>query len=276
MMRIAAWNHPVNHPVMTALQESGIASVEATTIAECIALLKSGVADVALLPSEMALGGHADMDVLPAVAVSSWVNPYAALVIGDQLGAPTLGIMHGPEGRPSALLAAIILKEHYQTSAVLNEQATMPDGIASHALITVPLEGLDSASKKDVLSDEEKAEQNAAATTLDLGLEWSEMASYPFVWSVFVCRRDEASDKMIIAIRDAMKHLDTHRVEAVQRWDLDSVAEDFFLNELRVTMDDLAVASLTELCDHLFFYGITEEVLPVQFATLQNPSSDED
>ncbi len=31
--------------------------------------------------------------------------------------------MHGPEGRPSALLAAIILKEHYQTSAVLNEQA---------------------------------------------------------------------------------------------------------------------------------------------------------
>ncbi len=58
---------------------------------------------------------------------------------------------------------------------------------------------------------------------------------------------------MIIAIRDAMKHLDTHRVEAVQRWDLDSVAEDFFLNELRVTMDDLAVASLTELCDHLFF-----------------------
>jgi len=109
-MRIAAWNHPVNHPVMTALEESGIGSVEASTIAETVALLKSGVADVALLPSEIALGSHKDFDVLPAVAVSSWVNPYAAIVIGDQLGASTLGIMHAPVGRPAALLACIVLK----------------------------------------------------------------------------------------------------------------------------------------------------------------------
>ncbi len=268
-MRIAAWDNPVNEPLIRALEEAFSGTVERCSLVDVLQHVLDGRADVALVPSDQALSSQDDVDMLPAVSVSSWTNPWTTLVVGDQLGAATMGIMHAPEGRSSALLAGLVLKEHYNTVVALHEQPTLPEGLADHALVTVPLESTESESGAAVLPAEDATE----GVALDLGQEWSEMAGYPFVWSLFVGRKDEDHAHSIRLIRDVIKRLDQERVERERAWEMDEVSSDFFLNHLRVALDDLAIASLTQLCDHLFFYGITDEVLPVQFASL--PASEE-
>jgi predicted solute-binding protein len=182
-----------------------------------------------------------------------------------------MGIMHAPEGRSAALLAGLVLKEHYNTVVALHEQKQLPEGLAGHALVTVPLteeEGGDGAAA--VASD------SGEGIALDLGQEWSEMAGYPFVWSLFVGRKDENHEDAIRAVRRVAAILDRDRVDLERAWELDDVHSDFFLNDVRFAVDDLAVASLTQLCDHLYYYGITDEILPVQFASLPPSESDED
>lgn len=265
-MQIAAWNHPINEPVIRALEEAYPGGVTRCGLVQGIQMLSEGFVDVALLPSDQALAGQETLEILPAVAVSSWGNPWVTLMVGSQLGAATMGIMHAPEGRSAALLAAMVLKEHYQTKVMLHEQAELPEGLANHALVTVPLTEEEQAKAEEERG--EAADPELEGFALDLGQEWSEMAGYPFVWSLFACRKDEATPDMITGIRDVITRLDQDRVELERAWDLDEVSSDFFLNHLRLTLDDLALASMTEFCDHLFFYGVTSEVLPVQFASL--------
>lgn len=262
-MRIAVWNHPVNESVIRALEEAYPGAVERLSLMDTMQALVDHQVDVALVPSDQALSGQKEVDILPAVGVSSWSNPWMTLVVGDQLGAATMGIMHAPEGRSAALLAGLVLKEHYNTVVALHEQPQLPEGLADHALVTVPLkdsEG-DGAGVTPVADD-------TRGVALDLGQEWSEMAGYPFVWSLFVGRKDENHDDSIRQLRDVIAVLDQNRVELERKWGMDDVSSDFFLNQVRLAVDDLAIASLTQLCDHLFYYGITDEVLPVQFVTL--------
>ena len=276
-LQIAVWSHPVNEPVVRALEAAFPGGIHRRSAQEARALLEGGQVHVALLPSHEALSAQASLEILPAVAVSSWTNPWATLMVGEQLGAATMGIMHQPEGRPTALLAAMVLKEHYRTVVALHERDRLPDGLSEHALVTVPLADAGTDTGPAPLPD------TGHSVALDLGQEWSEMAGYPFVWSLFTCRKEEATADLIIAVRDVLQHLDRERVDLERAWDLDEVASDFFLNHLRLTLDDMAIASLTEFCDHLYFYGVTEEVLPVQFASLPPdprsntvPSADEE
>lgn len=261
-MRIAAWNNPVNEALILALEEAYPGAVDRLPLKDVLQAVVDGQADVALVPSDQALAGQDQVDILPAVGISSWTNPWMTLVVGDQLGAATMGIMHAPEGRSAALLAGLVLKEHYNTVVALHEQQALPPGLADHALVTVPLEESDDDASVTAAQD---ATEGVA---LDLGQEWAEMAGYPFVWSLFVGRKDENHEDAIRQLRDVVTRLDQHRVELERAWDMDDVASDFFLNHVRLAVDDLAIASLTQLCDHLFYYGITDEILPVQFATL--------
>ncbi len=261
-MRLAIWNNPITESIVPGLKRALNGDVIMGSAEEVCLALKSGNADVALIPSNLALSAPDDYDILPAVGLSSWKNPFSPLAMGQHLGAETLGIIHSPEGQLFALLAAIVLKEHYNTVAVLNERENMPEGVSDSALVTVPLQD----AEKDAAREE---------YALDLGLEWAEMANYPFVWAVFVVNKDAASDHVIETIRDAVIEMDESRVDYAQSTDLSDEMEAFFLNELRLRMDDMAVASMTELCDHLYYYGLTEEILPVMFASLQNTSEDD-
>ena len=268
-MRIVAWQHPVNETLIRALEDTFPGSVQRASLVDTMQVLLDGHADCALVPSDQALSSQDQVDILPAVGVSSWTNPWMSLVVGDQLGAATMGIMHAPEGRSAALLAGLVLKEHYNTVVALHEQEQLPEGLAEHALVTVPLADADGGDGAAAI-----AADSGEGVALDLGQEWSELAGYPFVWSLFVGRKDENHEDAIRVIRGVAARLDRDRVELERSWDLDDVQSDFFLNHVRVAVDDLAIASLTQFCDHLYYYGITEEILPVQFASL--PKDDQD
>jgi len=268
-MRIVAWQHPVNETIIRALEDAFPGSVQRASLVDSIQLLLDGHADVALVPSDQALSTQDRVDILPAVGISSWTNPWMSLVVGDQLGAATMGIMHAPEGRSAALLAGLVLKEHYNTVVALHEQEALPDGLADHALVTVPLKDSEEGDGAATVADD-----GTEGVALDLGQEWTEMAGYPFVWSLFVGRKDENHEDAIRVLRSVAAKLDRDRVELERSWDLDDIQSDFFLNHVRLAVDDLAIASLTQFCDHLYYYGITDEILPVQFASL--PASEED
>ena len=259
-MRIAVWNNPVNESLILALEEAYPGAIDRLPLKDVLQAVLDNQADVALVPSDQALSSQGQVDILPAVGVSSWTNPWLSLVVGNQLGAATMGIMHAPDGRSGALLAALVLKEHYNTVVALHEQPALPVGLSEHALITVPLDEGD-----DLVAP---ASDTSEGVALDLGQEWAEMAGYPFVWSLFVGRKDENHDDAIRQLRDVVTQLDQHRVALERAWDLDEIGSNFFLNHVRLAVDDLAIASLTQLCDHLFYYGVTDEVLPVQFVTL--------
>ncbi len=254
-MKIAVWKNAVTYPAFKGLSDTFGSSVYQATREQLTTDLQKGAAHVALIPIDVALANPKEFDILPAVAISSWNNPFAPLTVGSQLGNETLGLIHGVEGRLSALIAAIVLKEHYGTMVALNERTSLPEGIPSDALISIPLE-----DQVDAPDDQ--------AITLDLGQEWYEMSNYPFVWAVFVTAKGAATDDTITAIRDAIVFIDDHRADFARQWSQDPEVEDFVLNDLRFRLDDLAIASMTELCDQLYYYGITEEIQPVQLASL--------
>ena len=254
-MKIAVWKNPVTYPVFKGLSDTFGQNVYQASREQLTTDLQSGKAQVALIPADVALANPEEFDVLPAVAVSTWNNPFALLTVDTLRSGGTLGVVHGVEGRLYALVAAIVLKEHYGTIAALTERVSLPEEVAQDALITIPLEGdVDPTSN--------------SAVVLDLGQEWYELSNYPFVWAVFVTRKGEASPSVITTIRDTVAFLDDHRADFAAQWSKELEIEDFVLNDLRLRLDDLAIASMTELCDHMFYYGVTEEIQPVLLASL--------
>lgn len=254
-MKIAVWNNPVTRAVYEALVAAFGSEVVATSRQQAEDAVRSGLVDVALLPTDAALSASDDFDILPAVAVSTWINPYALLRVGSPLGSKTMEVAHGKEGRLAAILASIVLKEHYGTVVALSEKESLPEEFVADALISTQTGG-------------QETDVNLHEITLDLGQEWFELCGYPFVWAVFVVRKGEANPDTIQAVREAVIKVDDNRVVFAERWEDDRMMQDFFLNDLRLRLDDMVIASLTELCDHLYFYGFTDELKPVVLASL--------
>ena len=177
------------------------------------------------------------------------------------LSTKALKIIHSDDGKLSAYLSAIVLKEHYGISATLSKQDEMPQGMRDYEILSV--------------ADVSDVEAVTDPVTLDLGQEWFEMANYPFVWALFATRKGEADSATIEAIRDAIIFIDLNRIELASKWKDDAVMESYFLNDLRLRLDDLAVASLVELSEHLCYVGATTDLQPVVFVSLMDESAEE-
>lgn len=203
--------------------------------------LSAGLVDMALMPSNVAIDMSEDFDVLPAVAYSAWSTPHA-----------TISLREGFQGRPKslycvdpkaieALVARVVLQEHY--SIVLDLQ---------------PLDGPAAASDEDAILAFDEPVPNDGGLHLDLGQEWYELTNYPMVWGLFVMRAGELDAGVIRILREAAAS-----VESADDLDGTVPGEDG-MGLPRFRFDDIVTASLTELCTHLYFYGVTSELREVQ------------
>jgi predicted solute-binding protein len=95
---------------------------------------------------------------------------------------------------------------------------------------------------------------------LDLAREWFELVAYPFVWALFVTRRDGSRPDIIRSVRDAILNLEMRRGAWARDANLSKQEQELYETVLRYRFDDLAVASLTELCEYLFYYGVVSEL----------------
>ena len=238
-LRISIWDDPRLRAFGEALR-SDLTEVSFDTREAGSHRLSAGLVDMALMPTNVAVDLSEDFDPLPAVAYSGWATPHA-----------TISLREGFQGQPGSLhcadptaieaqVARIVLQEHYSISVDL-----------------VPLAGPASESDADAILAFDEPAPNDGGLTLDLGQEWYELTNYPMVWGLFVMRAGELDADVVRILREAAAS-----VESADHLDGTVPGEDG-MGLPRFRFDDIVTASLTELCRHLYFYGVTSELREV-------------
>ena len=199
-------------------------------------LLLDGYADLALVPTTEVLRDTDSYCVLPGAALSTWSYPFARLALASGLGhMPSIAVP--PEAESEALVARIVLKEHY---------------------------GIEPDFQRSGFHEARLLIGRAAAAwegeALDLGQEWFECAGYPMVWAVWVMRPDEATPAALEILKSFVIEAEKSALALANADGVPSVVRRFWREDLRFRLDDLAVASLTKLREYLWYYGITKEV----------------
>lgn len=260
-MRLTIWDHPAAAFLMTGLDASPYAAtteLRSVPAQSAIDELLTGRTDVALVHTLEALEHADEVDVLPAVALSAWKYPFARLILRKGLAEPSAIIARADGFDQENTLARIILKEHY---GMTPEFVSVDDDDASidRIVVSTDLEG------------------TSDSLVLDLGQEWSELTGYPMIWGVFATRKGEVDDGLIHHIRGIVQTSEDRMSLWLSSQDLTPAMHDFYSEQMRLHLDDLAIAGLTELRQFLFYYGVFDEVreLPVVFLT-QNEDGEED
>ena len=223
--------------------------------------LFAGSVDAALLPTLSVLQNTDAFDVLPAVAFSSWNYPYARLSLRGGLGGKMSSLAFETGADQEALIARIILREHYQARVSVQEVAAGD-----------PKDIFDADADAHVFVSSDAWRVESDRFEMDLGREWYELANYPMVWGVFAMLKDASEPGHIVALREAIAAAEDGK-ERVAAGLKDPVLEAFVRDHLRLRLDNLAIASLTEFCNYVYYYGAVPDFATVPFVSL--PDEDE-
>ena len=242
-MHLALWDIPPSRCLESAASDL---LVERTTAAGAMELLRASQVDVALLPSSTVLCEARELTVLPDAAVASWAYPWASVVLRREAHAVRT-MAYDPACRQEAFMAKAVLREHYG---------------ATPAFVPV-------ANGEDVLQADTDASlvvgremDGGPGQVLDLGQEWFELVQYPMVWAVFATLRGVATPSM--ASRIAALAQDAEGIAlSLARGSGNECERRFYTESLRLQMDDIAVAGLTELTDQLYFAGMIQDLAPL-------------
>ncbi|MFT5144725.1 MAG: chorismate dehydratase [Rhodothermales bacterium] len=248
MLRISLWDDHRLKALGAALESEETEVVFADRL-QCEKRLLSGLTDLAMIPSHRALAAAEDFEVLPAVAYSSWCTPHALISLRGGFAEKADTIQVPDVGSVESLVARVVLKEHYGLSVTVGLLETAA-ALSDHAA---------------VLAVDEPAPAHDGLV-LDLGQEWFELTNYPMVWGLFLMRKGELDARTIRILRDGVSSIET----ADHLDGTDPGADGLALPRLR--LDDLAVASLTELATYLYYYGVTKDIEEVTLGELPEDS----
>ncbi|HET6567473.1 MAG TPA: MqnA/MqnD/SBP family protein [Rhodothermales bacterium] len=266
-MRLAIWNTPSAEFFLSGIT-SGAVSPDLEIVREpprvCAALLEQAAVDVALVPTLSAARAPDTFDLLPAVALASWKYPFAQIVLRRGLGEPIRGVAFDPVYATEALVTRVVLREHYGS-----ETTFKPYPAPSVTQL------LDAPEDASLIVGNDVPFLQTDRLALDLGQEWYELSNYPMVWGLFAARKGEGTAAMVHTLRAAAEAADAQRGVWVQAQETSPVLHEFYRDDLRVRLDDLAVASLTEFCHQLFYIDILDEIPELPFITLAEEDSRE-
>ncbi|HEX7071467.1 MAG TPA: MqnA/MqnD/SBP family protein [Rhodothermales bacterium] len=257
-MRVAIWDHLPKE--LFAGPGRGVKGpVEFLPVPQTQAsvLLDEGEFDAALLPTLTILQQPDAYDVFPAVGFSSWDYPFAQLLLEGPLGSEVhvLGYESGHE--MEAVVSRAVLREHYGSEV---ETQTADANISG--------EHVDASVRVGP-----HRKPTAGGFAMDLGREWFELANYPMVWGLFATGKGNGTQGTIRMLRDAVIRLDDLRQMRARSVE-DDVVRDFLENQVRLRVDDLAVASLTELSSYVYYYGAVPEIRNVPFISIEDEDED--
>ncbi|NNE46654.1 MAG: ABC transporter substrate-binding protein [Rhodothermales bacterium] len=236
--------------------------IEVSTVSpgEAMHLLRAGELDVALVPTLNLILDPEGLEVLPAVALSAWHYPYARIHLPESLTSHPDRISFVPEFVQEALMARVILREHY---------AMNPEFVA------VPPHALETADGARLIIGRNVPDQRLPGLSVDLGEEWFELANYPMVWGVFAMRAGEADADTVDRFRTMIERSETLRSRWADSKDHSESMRHFFEEDIRLRFDDLALACITELMDHAFFYELTDEIRDFPMARIESRDHDD-
>lgn len=232
---------------------------------ECARRLIQGDVDIALLPSTLALQAADSIDVIPSVGLVSWKYPYARLVWNGGLHDYPQTVAYDRRISQERFVARIIMQEHYG-----EEPAFVPyDGLS-------PRDLLDTEEDAALLVGNDVPAMEVDTFSMDIGREWYELTNYPMVWGLFVMRKDQATEEITEALVDGRNAAEENRDVWVMAQETSARLGEFYRENLRSALDRLAIASLTELRQYMFYYDLTDEVPDLPFVFLGQRSTDED
>lgn len=264
-MHIALWNTPSADFFLSGMEGAGQNwEVERASPRRCVDLLRQGQVDVALVSTLVVLTNPDAFDVLPGVALSTWKNPFARLVLREGLQQADT-VAYAPEHMQEAFVAQVVLQEHYGQEAEFQPhlEATTEELVSTRADAVL------------VVGNEAPMHQSGALV-LDLGQEWFELSAYPMVWGLFVTRKDEATPGMVAALREMVRAAEARRSVWVRAQERPPVLHAFFTDDLRLRFDDLVTASLTEFRQYLYYYKVTEEIPELPLYEVPDETRDDD
>ncbi len=266
-MRIAIWNAPLAEFFLSGITTGVVPQVfevERTDPRSCLNRLQQGKVDLALVPTLTVLRDVEAYSVVPGAALSTWKNPFARLVLRQGIGEPVRSVAFDPLFAQEALVARIVLKEHYG-----HEPSFLPVADASREAL------LDNGADAALIVGTDVATLRTDRLVLDLGQEWYELANYPMVWGLFVTTAGLATATMRDLLVGTVMAAEEQRELWTRSLEMPEDLHDFFSNDLRVRFDDLALASLTELRQYLFYYNVLDQMPEIPLATFPEDADEE-
>jgi len=259
-MKLAIWNTPAAEFFLSGLTSGAVITdleVERKSPRACVSLLERGDVDVALVPVIAALKDEDHYDLIPGAALSTWKYPFARVVLKHGLSEPIQTVAFDPVYANEAVITRVVLREHYGSEASFVPYPSPTVDQLLHAKEDASLiVGMDSLLVR------------TERYSLDLGQEWYELSNYPMVWGLFAARKGTGTPDMVHALRALAESADEHRSMWMQAQEMPPVLHEFFTDDLRVRLDDLAMASLTELCHQLFYIDVIDQIPDLPFITL--------
>ena len=250
-MHLALWDIPPVDFLVSGLRagaEMVPVEIERKDAQTCTELLLQELVDVALLPSLVVLSNTDVFDVLPGVALSTWKYPYARLVLRRGMESVET-VAYERRHTQEAFVARIVLRDHYD-----KDPTFIPyDDVAPEAL----LEAEEDAS---LIVGPHAPLLQTEHVALNLGQEWFELVNYPMVWGLFATLKDAASPVMVEVLMHAARLAEQQRPVWVQAREMPPPLHAFYSDDLRLRLDDLAMAGLTEFRDYLYYYNVTDEI----------------
>lgn len=238
-MKLAVWPADPARRLAAALRASGVVTDTAEVAPfEAKAVLAGGRADLALVPTLDVLRAPEAFLLVPGVALAGEQDPLLRLVVRSPLNA--IGaVAFDPRHGQAALLAQIVLKEHYGVAAMFAPVPDPPAVQGDYDAAFIPAE----AAPSD-------------AVVLDLGREWTDLTLRPMVWGLLAARSDVLNPASTQVLRDAAR-----AAEAVD----DGV--------FQLTLDGYAHDGLDEFVKHLYYHGTLTDMPELPFLAL--PEEDE-
>jgi hypothetical protein len=248
-MKLAVWPSSPAQALADVLAEAGVLS-ETITVEPFRAAraLEQGAVDLALVPTLDVLRQPDTFEVVPGVALVGERDPLTQLVIGSALDAIET-VAFDPRHGQAALLAQLILKEHYDAK---------PSFVPSDPSAAV--EVLLAEHSAALVSAEAKA---GDAVVLDLGQEWTDLTLRPMVWGLLAARPGILNVDTARRLRDA--------VQAAPP--LDVARTDHGTLVYQFSLDGYAHDGLDEFVNHLYYHGTLSDFPDLPFLVI--PPDDE-
>jgi chorismate dehydratase len=267
-MHLAVWNYAPSDFILSGFTSGSVPSpfeIVRQEPARCADMLRENTVDVAMLPTVEVLRDPEAFDVVPAVALSTWRYPFARLILRDGLERPATTVVYDPQYEQEHQVARLILEEHYRMSPHFEARPGLG-----------PAQLLEESADGSLIVGGEVATLQLEGLVLDLGQEWFELANYPMVWALFATLKGRMLPEIILGIRDSARAAEAQRRLWIRAQETSASLYEFYREDLRVRLDDVAIASLTELRHYLFFHEALGEMPEIPFVFLPDDAEEDE
>jgi chorismate dehydratase len=158
----------------------------------------------------------------------------------------------------SVVLARVILSEKYDVQ---------PKFIAMRPNLADMLLEADAAL---LIGDHALFEKTGYESYLDLGDEWDDLTGLPFVYALWVGRRESLSEEDVFALVKAkdygIQNIDTISYEASQRYGVDfDFCKSYLTENLFYELGEREIAGMKEFFTYAFYYGVIDFIPEIKF-----------